>query len=226
MTRLHTSTARGITQSFISLIRLEKRFRIFKKNCNLLQVSLIHGTKFYNFHHSHNTKFTKNYKSLPTTKNKFFEKFYKFLTRTPKNVHAGIVTGVQVPPPPVKRQAFLLLLSPPPSPLHATSMRFILPTILLTHHLTPISRPFRSTHPLLPVPNASVANPKMAPTRKSFENNWPDVCLLCLIASMFRSNYYQCVCLFMQNFCLGVLTFVPRFFQLSCWKILSYSQFK
>ena len=40
----------------------------------------------------------KNYKSLPTTRNKVSEKFYKFSKRIPKKGHACIVTGGQVPP--------------------------------------------------------------------------------------------------------------------------------
>ena len=41
----------------------------------------------------------KNFKSLPTSRNKNFEKFYKFSKRIPKKGHACIVMGGgQVPP--------------------------------------------------------------------------------------------------------------------------------
>ena len=91
---LHQHSTRLVTfafQSFITLIRLEKVSEFLKKSQNfrkILQVSLIHRTNFfrnfYKFHHSHNTGFTKKYKSLPITRNKIFEKIHKLSTRKPK----------------------------------------------------------------------------------------------------------------------------------------------
>ena len=101
-------------QSFISLIRLEKGFRFFKKIAKF-------SKNFTSFTHSPHTLFSinftssttlttpnsqKNYMSLPTTRNKIFEKFYKFRTRAPKKRHAGIVSGGGDSSPPLKYRHF------------------------------------------------------------------------------------------------------------------------
>ena len=97
---------RSQTQKTIKFLIYEQKLIKFKLSFSSLTsvfhsfTAIIFFQKFYNFHHSHNTKFTKNCKFLPTTRNKIFEKFYKFATRASKKGHAGIVTGESPPPPP------------------------------------------------------------------------------------------------------------------------------
>ena len=93
-----------------------KIFTKFLKNFRkTLQVSLIHPTKIFSKNFTNFTPLTKpnsqkKYKSLPTTRNKFFEKFYKFSKRITKKGQAWFVTGGGDAPP-VTSQAFSLLLA-------------------------------------------------------------------------------------------------------------------
>ena len=98
-------------QSFINLIRLEKDSEL-KKSCKIFEkfdsfTAPTFFQKFYKFRHSHNTKFTKNYNSFPTTRNKVFEKFY--LGHLRKALPALLRGGTMSSPPPVANQADLLL---------------------------------------------------------------------------------------------------------------------
>ena len=95
-----------------------KKFAKFSKNFRkILLVSHIHPTKFFSKNFTSSITLTTpnsqtNFKSLPTSRNKNFEKFYKFSKRIPKKGHACIVRGggEGTGPPPVTNQAFSLLL--------------------------------------------------------------------------------------------------------------------
>ena len=102
-------------QSFINLFRPEKGFRFSEKNAKFLK----NLKKFLSFTaptlHQNITGSTtlttpnpeKNYRSLPTTKYKSFEKFFKFSKRAPKKGLACFEAGC----PNFTNQPFMLLLA-------------------------------------------------------------------------------------------------------------------